>query len=67
MVRICKDEEKIVEIASWFVENEATIRMTSDFFGIPKSTIHKILTEYTKRIFMPNDLAHKVYCLLDNI
>ena len=35
----------VVEIASYIIENNATVRQTAKQFGISKSTVHKDVTE----------------------
>ena len=34
-------EERAVEIATYIIENNATVRQTAKRFGISKSTVHK--------------------------
>ena len=34
-------EERAVEIATYIIENNATVRQTAKQFGISKSTVHK--------------------------
>lgn len=38
-------EERAVEIATYIVENNATVRQTAKAFGVSKSTVHKDVTE----------------------
>lgn len=38
-------EERAMEIASYIIENNATVRQTAKMFGISKSTVHKDVTE----------------------
>ena len=38
-------EERAVDIASYIIENNATVRQTAKQFGISKSTVHKDVTE----------------------
>ena len=38
-------EERAAELASWIVENNATVRAAAKRFGISKSTVHKDVTE----------------------
>lgn len=38
-------EERAVEIATYIIENQATVRQTAKQFGVSKSTIHKDVTE----------------------
>ena len=41
-------EERAVEIASYTIENNATVRQTAKKFGISKSTVH---IDVTKEVF----------------
>ena len=38
-------EERAVEIATYIIENNATVRQAAKQFGISKSTVHKDVTE----------------------
>ena len=38
-------EERAVEIASYIIENNATVRQTAKQFGISKSTVHTVVTK----------------------
>ena len=38
-------EERAIEIASYIIENSATVRQTAKKFGVSKSTVHKDVTE----------------------
>ena len=38
-------EERAIEIASYIIEQNATVRQTAKKFGISKSTVHKDVTE----------------------
>ena len=38
-------EERVINIANYIIENNATVRQTAKKFGISKSTVHKDLTE----------------------
>ena len=42
-------EERAVEIATYIIENNATVRQTAKRFGISKSTVHKDVTEKLRR------------------
>lgn len=56
-------EERAVEIASYIIENNATVRQTAKKFGISKSTVHKDVTE---RLLQINpSLAHEARKILD--
>lgn len=43
-------EERALEIASYIIENKATVRQTAKQFGVSKSTIHKDVTERLTQI-----------------
>ena len=43
-------EERAVEIASYIVETNATVRQTAKKFGISKSTVHKDCTDRLGKI-----------------
>lgn len=38
-------EERAIEIATYIIEHNATVRQTAGQFGISKSTVHKDVTE----------------------
>lgn len=38
-------EERVINIANYIIENNATVRQTAKKFGISKSTVHKDVTE----------------------
>jgi len=38
-------EERAVSIATYIIENNATVRQTAKQFGVSKSTVHKDVTE----------------------
>ena len=38
-------EERVITIANYIIENNATVRQTAKKFGISKSTVHKDVTE----------------------
>lgn len=38
-------EERAIEIATYIIEKNATVRQTARQFGISKSTVHKDVTE----------------------
>ena len=38
-------EERAIELASYIIENKATVRQAAKQFGISKSTVHKDVTE----------------------
>ena len=37
-------EERAVEIATYIIDNNATVRQTARKFGISKSTVHAVVT-----------------------
>lgn len=43
-------EERAVEIATYIIEHQATVRQTAKEFGVSKSTIHKDVTERLQQI-----------------
>lgn len=38
-------EERAVEVATYIIENNSTVRQAARHFGISKSTVHKDVTE----------------------
>ena len=48
---ILKDyiEERAINIATYIIENNATVRQTAKKFGVSKSTVHKVVQK-------PNDM-----------
>ena len=43
-------EERAIEIATYIIEHQATVRQTAKEFGVSKSTIHKDVTERLEQI-----------------
>ncbi|MGL4774474.1 MAG: sporulation transcriptional regulator SpoIIID [Clostridium sp.] len=43
-------EERVLEVAQYIIESQATIRKTAKEFGVSKSTIHKDMTERLPKI-----------------
>ena len=43
-------EERVVEIAKYIIDNNATVRQTAKQFGISKSTVHKDVTERLSQV-----------------
>ncbi|MBE5943182.1 MAG: hypothetical protein E7264_11685 [Lachnospiraceae bacterium] len=37
-------EERVVKIADYIVEHNATVRQTAKEFGVSKSTVHMVVT-----------------------
>ena len=38
-------EERVIDIADYIIDNNATVRKAAKHFGISKSTVHKDVTE----------------------
>ena len=43
-------EKRVVQVADYIIENEATVRKTADVTGISKSTVHKDVSERLQEI-----------------
>ncbi|EQB89282.1 Stage III sporulation protein D [bioreactor metagenome] len=43
-------EDRVLEVARYIIESQATIRKTASVFGVSKSTIHKDMTERLPKI-----------------
>ena len=43
-------EERVIAVANYIVENNATVRQAAKQFGISKSTVHKDVTERLTQI-----------------
>lgn len=43
-------EKRVIEIASYIIESQSTIRYTAKKFGVSKSTVHKDITERLPKI-----------------
>lgn len=43
-------EERVMEVASYIIENGATVRQAATRFGISKSTVHKDMAERLRHI-----------------
>ena len=56
-------EERAVEVATYIIENNATVRQAAKTFGISKSTVHKDCAERLAQV-NPN-LANEVRKVLD--
>jgi len=56
-------EERAVEIATYIIENNATVRQAAKQFGVSKSTVHKDCAERLAQ-FNPT-LANEVRKVLD--
>ncbi|MBE6576670.1 MAG: stage III sporulation protein D [Ruminococcaceae bacterium] len=44
------NKERCVIIATYLIENKATVRAVAAHFGISKSTVHKDVTQTLKRV-----------------
>jgi putative DeoR family transcriptional regulator (stage III sporulation protein D) len=53
MKYISSEKERCVILASYLVENQATVRSVAAKFGISKSTVHKDITKNLKSINQP--------------
>ena len=58
MMYISSGKERCVILASYLVDNNATVRAVAAHFGISKSTVHKDVTQVLKRVNKP--LYYKV-------
>lgn len=56
-------EERVVEIAQYIVDNNATVRQTAKQFGISKSTVHKDLVD--RLPYINKALADRTRAVLD--
>ena len=48
MMYIAESKERCVQLATYIVENKATVRSAAKKFGISKSTVHKDVTQILK-------------------
>jgi len=53
MMYITSEKERCVILASYLVENNATVRAVAQKFGISKSTVHKDVTDVLKKVNLP--------------
>ena len=53
MMYIASSKERCVTLATYLIENKATVRAVALKFGISKSTVHKDITSSLKRINKP--------------
>jgi len=63
MMYIASSKERCAMLASYIIENKATVRSAAAHFGISKSTVHKDVTETLKRVNKP--LYYEVKKILD--
>ena len=59
MMYISYGKERCVLLATYLIENQATVRSVANHFGISKSTVHKDITQTLKRINKPLYLKAK--------
>ena len=50
MMYISGKKERCVTLATYLIENKATVRAVAQNFGISKSTVHKDITKTLKRV-----------------
>ena len=53
MMYIASSKERCVVLATYLVENKATVRGVAAKFGISKSTVHKDITQSLSKINKP--------------
>jgi len=57
-------EERVLELAKYILETNATVRAAAKKFRVSKSTVHKDITE--RLLEINPGLAHEVKTVLDN-
>lgn len=57
-------EERVMELANYILETNATVRAAAKKFRVSKSTVHKDITE--RLLEINPGLAHDVKTVLDN-
>ncbi len=58
-------EERVVDVARYIIEENATVRQAAKQFGISKSTVHKDLTAEDRLVKINPALAKDVRKILD--
>ena len=58
-------EERVVDVAKYIIEENATVRQAAKKFGISKSTVHKDLTAEDRLVRVNPALARAVRKVLD--
>ena len=53
MMYIASSKERCVVLATYLVENKATVRAVAHRFGISKSTVHKDITVVLEKVNKP--------------
>lgn len=56
-------EERAIQVATYIIDNNATVRQTAKQFGISKSTVHKDVTE--RLVHINSALAYEARKVLD--
>lgn len=56
-------EERVMEIGTYIMDSNATVRQTAKKFGVSKSTVHKDVSE--RLIYINPTLANEVRKVLD--
>lgn len=59
MTYISCGKERCVVLATYLIEQKATVRSVANHFGISKSTVHKDITQTLKKINQPLYLQAK--------
>jgi putative DeoR family transcriptional regulator (stage III sporulation protein D) len=62
MMYFSSGKERCVLLATYLVDNNATVRSVAAHFGVSKSTVHKDVTQVLKRVNKP--LYYKVQQVL---
>ena len=58
-------EERAVEIGTYIIDSNATVRQTAKKFGVSKSTVHKDITDADRLLRIDPDLAAQTRKILD--
>jgi len=56
--------DRVLELGTYILESNATVRQTADIFGVSKSTVHKDVTERLPRV--NQQLAFQVRTILEH-
>lgn len=59
-----KNFERVIDFASYIIDNNATIRQTAKVFGYSKSTVHNDIQKKLKKL--DKQLFEKVKIILEN-
>ncbi len=63
MMYISSEKERCVQLATYLVENGATVRAVANRFGISKSTVHKDITQTLR--YVNKALYYQVKAVLE--